>query len=168
MEEMSLELELFGEIETAEAFKALVEALSKFSTYEGDVNAARAALLDANVEGEGFKLEEGLYDYYENPLAELIKVAAQHKIDLVAEVTEGGMQNPGTMRFVRNGLASFELPTMNGEVLVNAKVIAELRKRRMTTLDQLDDFLGHFHVDDLPKFTVSNDVIASIYMRKPR
>jgi hypothetical protein len=168
MEDMSLELEFFGQIESTEAFKALVGALTKFQSYEGDSNSARQALVDANLAGEGFKLDEELYDYYEDPLKELIKVAQKYKIDLVAKVTEGGMQDPGTIRFVRNGFASFELPTLNGEVAVTSEVIAKLKARGKTTLDDLDAFLGHFKVDDLPKFTVADEVIAEIFLPKRR
>jgi hypothetical protein len=78
------------------------------------------------------------------------------------------MQDPGTIRFVRNGFASFELPTLNGEVAVTSEVIAKLKARGKTTLDDLDAFLGHFKVDDLPKFTVADEVIAEIFLPKRR
>lgn len=167
MEDMYLELELFGQIETAEAFKALVTALAELDEYE-DESAARQALVDANLNGEGYKLSEELYDHYNDPLKEVIKVAKKHKIDLVAKVTAGGMDDQGKIQFVRDGFASFELPIMNDEVMVSQKVIAELKKRGLTSLDQLDEFLGYFKVDDQPKFTVADEVITEIFLPKRR
>lgn len=168
MEDMTLELEFFGEIKTVEAFKALVQALTKLEEYEDDANSARQALVDANLEGKGFKIEEYSYNYRRDPVAEIIKVAKEYKIDLVATITEGGQYDPGTIRFVRNGHASFELPVINYEPALTSEVLAKLQQRGVKTLDELNEFLGYFKVDDLPKFTVSDDVIASIFMPKRR
>jgi hypothetical protein len=129
---------IFGQIETTAAFKDLVKVIANLDEYEGDENSARQALVDANLEGEGFEIEESCYNYRSDTVNEIIKVAKKHKIDLVTTLTEGGMSNPGTIRFVRDGHASFELPTMDGKVSVNSDVIAKLKSRGMTTLDELD------------------------------
>jgi hypothetical protein len=168
MEDMTLELEFFGEIKTTAAFKALVGALTKLDDYEDDANSARQALVDANLEGKGFKIEEYSYNYRSDALEEIIKVAKAHKIDLVATITEGGQYDPGTIRFVRNGHASFELPVMNYEPALTSEVIEKLKKRGITTIDQLDEFLGYFKVNDLPKFTVADEVISEIFLPKRR
>jgi hypothetical protein len=168
MEDMYLELEFFGQIETTEAFKALVGALAKLDTYEDDANAARQALIEANIEGEGFKINEDMYNIREDAVKGVIEVAKKYKIDLVSTVTAGGMDDQGTIQFVRGGFASFELPIMNNEVMVSSEVIAKLKKRGLTTLDQLDQFLGHFKVTDLPKFTVADEVIIDISLPKRR
>lgn len=168
MEDMYLELEFFGCIESTEAFKALVGALAKLDTYEHDTNAARQALVDANLEGEGFKINEDMYNYREDAVKGVIEVAKKYKIDLVATVTAGRMDDQGTIQFVRGGHASFELPIINNEVMVSKEVIATLKKRGVTTLDQLDSFLDHFKITDLPKFTVSDDVISEIFLPKRR
>lgn len=168
MEDMYLELEFFGCIESTEAFKALVGALAKLDTYEDDTNAARQALVDANLEGEGFKIDEEMYNYRTDAVKGVIDVAKKYKIDLVSKVTAGGMDDQGTIQFVRGGHASFELPIMNNEVMVSSEVIAKLKKRNLTTLDQLDDFLSYFKVDDQPKFTVADEVIAEIFLPKRR
>ncbi len=168
MEDMYLELEFFGCIESTEAFKALVGALAKLDTYEEDTNAARQALVDANLEGEGFKINEEMYNYRTDAVKGVIDVAKKYKIDLVSRVTAGGMDDQGTIQFVRGGHASFELPIMNNEVMVSSEVIAKLKKRNLTTLDQLDDFLSYFKVDDQPKFTVADEVIAEIFLPKRR
>lgn len=166
MEDMYLNLEFFGRIETTEAFKGLVEALAKLDKYEGDKNAARQALVEANLEGEGFKIDEDCYNYRGDAVEEIIKAAKKHKIDLVAKITSGGYEDAGSIRFVRDGHASFELPIMNGEVAVTSAVVAKLKQRGLTTLDQLDEFLGCFKIDDLPKFTVADEVIADIFLPK--
>jgi hypothetical protein len=166
MEDMYLDLEFFGRIESTDAFKALVGALAKLDAYEGDTNAARQALVDANLEGEGFKINEEMYNYRSDALGEIVKVARKHKIDLVAKVTAGGMDDQGTIQFVRGGLASFELPVMGDTVMVSSEVIAKLKARGLTTLDQLDEFLGYFKVDDQPKFTVADEVITEIFLPK--
>ena len=166
MEDMTLRIEFFGQIETTAAFKDLVKVIANLDEYEGDENSARQALVDANLEGEGFEIEESCYNYRSDTVNEIIKVAKKHKIDLVTTLTEGGMSNPGTIRFVRDGHASFELPTMDGKVSVNSDVIAKLKSRGMTTLDELDTFLDYFKVEDQPKFTVADEVIADIFLPK--
>ncbi|NTF17128.1 M42 family metallopeptidase [Agrobacterium rubi] len=166
MEDMYLDLEFFGSIETTEAFKDLVTALTKLDDYEDDANAARQALVEANLEGQGFKIDRELYNYRSDAVEAIMQVAKKHKIDLVCKLTGGGMDDAGTIQFVRNGWVSIKLPIMNGEVMLDTKVIGKLKKTGMTTLDQLDDFLANFKVADQPKFTVSDEVIAEIFIPK--
>ena len=166
MEDMYLEVEFFGEITTAEAFKDLVRALANLGEYEGDENAARQALVDANLAGEGFSLEEAMYDYRSDAREEIVKVAKKHKIYTVTKLTGGGMDDAGDIQFVRDGWVSIKLPVMNNEILIGTKEIERLKKTGMTTLDELDGFLDNFKVADQPKFAVSDEVITEIFLPK--
>jgi len=166
MDDTYLDLEFFGEIKTANAFRDLVGALAKLHAYEDDPNAARQALVDANLEGEGFKIDGEMYNCRSDAVETIMKVAKKHKIDLICKLTGGGMDDAGTIQFARDGWISIQLPIMNDEVLLGSEVIAKLKKTGMTTLDQLDGFLENFKATEQPKFTVSDDVIAEIFLPK--
>lgn len=165
MEEMYLDIELFGEITTVEAFKDLVKALAKLEQYE-DENAARQALVEANLEGEGLKIDEDLYNYHSDAREEIIKTAKKHKIYAISKLTGGGMDDAGDIQFTRDGWISIKLPIMNDKILIGTEEIERLRNQGMTTLDQLDGFLGNFKATDEPKFTVSDEVITEIFLPK--
>jgi len=165
---MYLKIEFYGQIETTEAFKDLVKALARLHRYDGDENPARQALVDANLEGEGFALREDMYNYHSDAIEEIVRVAVKHKIDLVSKLTSGGMDDVGTIQFVRDGFASITLPIIGDEVALTTTVLGKLKNKGIKTVDQLEGFLDYFKVQDLPKFTVADEVITDIFLPKRR
>lgn len=168
MEDMTLQISIFGEITTAEAFNDLAKGLSRLDQFEGEVLAARQALVEANLEGKGLVIEEDCYNYRRDVREELLKVAKKHKLHMVSELSEGGMHDPGDIQFARDGWISIKLPVINQEVAVGPKEIQRLRKDGMTSLDQLEDFISNFKTTGHPAFSVADEVIAEIFLPKRR
>ena len=54
------------------------------------------------------------------------------------------------------------------EVALTTTVLGKLKNKGITTVDHLEGFLGYFNVKDLPKFTVSDEVITDIFLPKRR
>lgn len=157
---IDMKITVHGQITTAAAFDALVKAIGKNLHH---LDSPKQMLLDANLADEGLVIEA---ESYNGDIEEITKAAIKHKIDMTVVSGEGPGWGASTY-FIRDGRASFELPLIEDKIAVTLDVIDDLKKRGITTLDELAGFINIFaESENQPRFTVADEVITEMFLPK--